>query len=189
VAFGGEAALAEMAAAQPGPFFLARHIADDEGVFRVTVLGNRLLFYKMAYGAGVTAGPPADEVNGLQGWAQAEMRDKFLAEMQVLEESDAATLLYLAAENEESFAASAADVRELCIDPPTPAKSLLHGLSDAPHEGLLRLTHARRGALTFALLDREHVLLATKELPRLFGDAVKVNVAWSHTAYKFVAKG
>jgi hypothetical protein len=32
------------------------------------------------------------------------------------------------------------------------------------------------------------VLLATKELPRLFGGAVRVNVVWSHTAYKFVAK-
>jgi hypothetical protein len=188
VAFGGEAALAEMTAAQPGPFFLARRLTDDKGVFRVTVLGSRLLFYKMAYGAGVTAGLPADEVRGLQDFAQSELRDKFLAEMQVLEESDAATLLYLAAENEESFAASAADVRELRIDPPVTAKSLLQGLSEAPHEGLLRLTHARLGALTLAFLDREHVLLATKELPRLFGGAVKVNVVWSHSAYKFVAR-
>jgi hypothetical protein len=145
VAFGGEAALAAMSAARPGPFFLARRLSGDEGVFRVTVLGDRLLFYKMAYGAGVIAGPAADEPAGLQGWAQAEVRDKFLAEMQVLEESDAATLLYLAAENEESFAVSAEDVREARIDPAPKAKSLLQGLSAPPHEGLLRLTHARRG--------------------------------------------
>jgi hypothetical protein len=187
-AYGGEAALAEMAAARPGPFFLAQRIAGGEGVFRVTVLGNRLLFYKMAYGAGVSAGPPADQVGAIQAWAQAELRQKFLAEMRVLEESDAPTLLYLAAENDGSFAASAEDVRGLQIDPPSAAKQWLHGLYDTPHEGLLRLTHVRLGAMTLALLDREHVLLATKELPRLFGGAVKINVVWSHSACAYVGK-
>jgi hypothetical protein len=188
VAFGGEAALAEMAAARPGPFLLAQQVAGDRGVFRITSLGDRLLFYKMAYGAGVTAGPPADQEGGLQAWAQAEMHQKFLDEMQVLDEADAPTLLYLAAENEESFAASPADVRELHIDPPSTKTHFLQRIADAPHEGLLKLVHARRGALTLALLDREHVLLATKELPRLFGAVVKNNVVWSHSACHFVGK-
>jgi hypothetical protein len=182
-AFGGAAAVAEMTAAQPGPFFLAQRITGGGAVFRVTFLGNRLLFYRMAYGAGVSAGTAAERAR-----AQAELRQKFLDEMRVLEEADAATLLYLAAESDESFAASPDDVRELRIDPPPTAKHLLHGLSDKPHEGLLKLVHARRGAMTFALLDREHVLLATKELPRLFGGAVKINVVWSDAAYKFVAR-
>jgi hypothetical protein len=116
------------------------------------------------------------------------LRRKFLDETRVLDEADAATLLYLAAESDESFAASAEDVSEVQIDPPSAKKQLFHGLADRPHEGLLKLVHARRGAVTFALLDREHVLLATKELPQLFGDAVKVNVVWSDKAYKFVAK-
>jgi hypothetical protein len=188
VAFGGEAALAEMAAAQPGPSFLAQRIEGDEGVFRITVLGDRLLFYKMAYGAGVSAGPPAEQAGAIQAWARANLHQKYLDEMQILEAADAATLLYLAAENEESFAASAKDVRELHIDPPSTAKQWLHGLSDVPHEGLLKLVHARQGAMTLALLDREHVLLATKELPRLFGAVVKSNVVWSHSACHFVGK-
>jgi hypothetical protein len=181
-AFGGEAALAEMAAARPGPFFLAQQTAAGGAVFRVTVLGGRLLFYRMAYGAGASALGAAEQVG-----AQAELRQKFLEEMRVLDEADAATLLYLAAESDESFTASPHDVRDLHIDPPA-TKHLLQGLSDRPHEGLLKFFHSRRGGLTFALLDREHVLLATRELPRLFGDVVKVNVVWSHAACKFVAK-
>lgn len=183
-AFGGAAAVAEMTAAQPGPFFLAQRTTAGGPVFRVTVLGNRLLFYHMAYGAGVSAAGAAVEQVG----ALAELRQKFLEEMSVLDEADAATLLYLAAESDESFAAGPEDLRELHIDPPSTAKHLLQAISDKPHEGLLKLVHKRRGALTFALPFREHVLLATQELPRLFGAAVKVNVVWSDAAYKFVAR-
>jgi hypothetical protein len=187
-AFGGEAAVVEMADAKPGPFFLVQRTGGGGGVYRVTFLGSRLLFYRMAYGEGISSGRPPEQMGALEAWASAGLHDKFLAEMRVLDEADGATLLHLAAESDESFAVSADDVRELHIDPPSTKKYLLHGLYDTPHEGQLKLVHARRGTITFAFLFREQVLLATQELPRLFGDAVKVNVVWSDAAYKFVAR-
>jgi hypothetical protein len=186
IAFGGAEALAEMSAAQPGHSFLAEGVAGAKGVFRITVLGDRLLYYPLVNGAG-RASPQDASAGTLQGWAQAELHRKYREEIEILEEADAATLLWLAAENDGSFAVAAADVRELHIDPP-PRPHLLQGLADPTHEGFLKLVHARRGTVTVALLDREHVLQATKELPRLFGDAVKVNVVWSHSACHFVGK-
>jgi hypothetical protein len=80
------------------------------------------------------------------------------------------------------------DVRTLDIDPPSLLKHLFKGAGGTRQACLIKLAHARFGELTLELLSDEDTLTAIKELPRLIGDAVRVNVAYSYSQCAFVAK-
>jgi hypothetical protein len=194
---GDEAARAELAAAVPTAHFLARQLGG--GVFRVTLLGKKLLFNRMKEGDGagepranvaplVTMGMAGGLISGFNTWAATARRKAFLEEKAALDRADADTLVRYAAAVEGSFALAPEEVRTLDIDPPSLLKHLFKGLDGTRQACLIKLAHARFGELTLELLSDEDTLTAIKELPQLVGAAVCVNVTYSYSQCAFVAK-
>jgi hypothetical protein len=188
VALGDASTLAEMAGAQPGPFVVVARLSKGKGVFRVSMLGKRLLFYRVKAAPGVATQPVSR--GGFNAWKEARIRQAYLDEMQLLAKADALTLVQLAAANPGSFAVAPEDVRELRIDPPSWWKHFFCGVAGTDQEALLTLVHERLGTMQLALLSREDVRTATVEFPKIFREsAVRINVEWSHSQCCFVRKG
>jgi hypothetical protein len=185
--FDPRADLTEMAAATPGAFVMALRFGGNKEVFRITILGDRLLFYRVAASAGYFVNS-SSQAGGLWGGSPTPQRQRFLDEMQRLEHADAPTLIRFAAENEGSFVLSAADFDEITIDPPSFLKNFLHGLDGVRPECLVNIKLAHEKPILLAVLSRQGVLVAAEEFPRLFGAAVKVNIVWSHSSCAFVGK-
>jgi hypothetical protein len=192
-----EAVRAEMAAAVPTAHFLARQLGG--GVFRVALLGKKLLFNRIKAGDGVgeprpnvaplvTMGMAGGLIGGFATWAATARRKAFLEEKAALDRADASTLVQYAAAVEGSFVVSPEEVRTLDIDPPSFLKHLFKGAGGTRQACLIKLSHARFGELTLELLSDEDTLTAIKELPRLIGAAVRVNVTYSYSQCAFVAK-
>jgi hypothetical protein len=200
VAFGDEAALSEMKAASVGPSVLACTLGRAPVVYRMTLLGERLLFYQAGWvelcdhpdpvpipAMGLAGGL----ISGFNALARAHARQKSEELRRRVEAADAPTLVKIAQEQEGSFVASPADVSEIRLDPPRTSPGLasfLAGTNGPEQTCLLGIEHARQGSLRFALLSRDHVLTIVGEWAKVFGEAVKVNVAWSHSKCTFVSK-
>jgi hypothetical protein len=184
---GDDAALAAMGVAPIGPSMLASILTGQtSGAYRITVLGDRLLFYRVKCPCLSPTPPPGS--GGFNLWAYSAARRRFLEEMAELVCADAPTLLRHAADSDGSFIASAENVREIRLDPPSLGGQIFYGIDGTRQEAVLRLVHGVLGTITVGLLDREHVLAATQELPRLFGEAAHINVVWSHSACNYVGK-
>jgi hypothetical protein len=184
LAFGGDEIVTEMAAAELGPSLLAQKLGAGSELYRVTLMGRRLLFYRVK--TPCLTEEPRPMAGWLEAWVHADMRRKYLEEMHRVEQADASTLLALAQENEGSFVASAADLRRASLDPPSYAKFFWHGPDRVRQECLLTLDDRRYGRMALALLAREDVMKVANDWPTALGDAVESHVAWSHSACAFV---
>jgi hypothetical protein len=197
VDFGDEAKLAEMRSATLGPSVLTHAVQGRPGnVYRITLLGDRLLF--QCLGAAVlsdTRPNPAPVTMGLAGaligafntWAHAAAREKTVAELRRLEAADAPTLVQLALEKEGSFVAELPDVRELRLEPLSAVLNFFSSPQAVEQVCALRIEHARHGRLTLALLSRDDVMTVVGPWAEVFGEVLTVAIAWSHSRCAFVA--
>jgi hypothetical protein len=107
--------------------------------------------------------------------AQEGKHLRYADRMQDLDMADEDTLRDYASMRDGSFIADADDVKWLRIDPPSGWYRFWHR---AEHEGVLRFAHRTMGKMALALPTTRDVRLAREELPKLFGDAVQINLHW-----------
>jgi hypothetical protein len=187
--FGDESVLFGLCRARIGPSVLAVNCKFVGEVFRITVLGDRLLFYKVANGGGLSPTRPPNPFGGLVGaisiWAHAQASQKFLQEMREVERADAATLLDLAARNDGSFVVGADDVRKARLNPPSAVRQFLFGARGTEQHGLVQLVHAKKGDMTLALLSAEDAATVREWWPRILGQALTGDGVGSQIASRF----
>jgi hypothetical protein len=197
LAFRDRAVLDEMSAAQVGPVVTARDLGSPGEGYRITLLGDALLFYPRGWSDPSDERPPTPIwtaglagalISGFNAWAYSHARQKGLEELRRLERADAATLVRLAQQTLGSFVATRADVRAIRLDPLARGSALLSALSGSEPACVLALEHARQGSLSLALLSRDDVLKVVGEWAKLFGDVIEVNIAWSHSKCGFIPK-
>jgi hypothetical protein len=188
LAFGDPAGLEEMRTAAVGPAVLARGPASSAPFYRITRLGERLLFLRGVPAPAEFDRPPTPIVNlglvgglisGFNAYAHAAARQKLEQINRQLEAADADQLVEIAHELDGSFVASPADVREIRLDPSGPFAT----------QQVCRLTvrHAHLGELPFVVLSRDAVLTVVGDWAEVFGDVTQVHIAWSHSKCGFVA--
>jgi hypothetical protein len=192
-ASGGASVVASARNARVGPSVVALERKLKGNAYRIFVVGDRLLFYRLA--APAVGGSPTCPRNAAVGglvfaflaWNHRKARERFLAEMQELDRADASELLDRAARNEGSFVASPGDFEQAELNPRSTLEKILGGDATSV-EAVLNLVHARRGSMNLALLTHGDVLTILEQWPGIFGRALVLNVVWSPSAGGFVAK-
>jgi len=92
-----------------------------------------------------------------------------------LDRADEDGLRDLAAQGDQSFILGPEELQWLRIDPPFGWYRFWYS---ADHEAVLKFAHRRTGKMVLTLPSLRDARLAIEELPRLFGQAVQVNVGW-----------
>ena len=188
---GGAPALGQLSTGKPAKYFQANKVVYFTGAafYRIYIVGKSVMFLKIA--DGLPGPPPAQHVGGLAGalanYGWAKRQHEFTERERRLERVDERSLIPLAAEFAGSFIAAPADILAMEIDPPSLWKQFLTGYWNK-QEALLKVVLAKHGVMTLALMEMRDVGTAIEELPRIFGNAVKINVAWSNAAGHFTEK-
>ncbi len=111
--------------------------------------------------------------------AQEGKHLRYADRMQDLDMADEDTLRDYASMRDGSLIADADDLKWLRIDPPSGWYRFWYR---AEHEGVLRFAHRTRGKMALALPTTRDVRLAREELPKLFGEAVQINLQWGYSS-------
>jgi hypothetical protein len=193
-ASGGASVVAEARDGRVGPSLLALERKLKGNAYRIFVLGDRLLFYRVAapvLGVSPTC-PRSPLVGGLVfavlTWNYKKARAEFVKEMEELDRADASELLDRAARNDGSFVASPGDFEQVELNPRSTFEKAMGGGDRISPAAVLKLVDSRRGSRSLALVTHGDVLSVLEQWPSLLGTALEVNVVWSPAAGGFVAK-
>jgi hypothetical protein len=194
VTFGEETGLDEMRNAEVGPSIMVRSLGMSPRDYRITLLGEHLLFYHAGWSVLpdhaptpiVNFGLIGGAISGFNAAAHAYAQQKAEEERRRVEAADAPSLVRFAQEREGSFVASRAEVRAIRLDPPSEARTAAFLAGTTGLMCVLHLEHAHQGKLSLAVLSPDDVLTIVREWAKVFGDVIEVNIAWSHSRCAFV---
>jgi len=170
----GDANRRELASAGPAPFFVCRKPTWIGGqLYRVSVVGNGLLFLKVGEGfmsekAMVTGG---GALMAMAAAAPVRRYQQYLEKMRRAEGASERELVGLLAESLGSFVLGAAEVGSFSIERP----SRFWKFMGSQHAATLVFTHARGAREALQLESLQDVTKAAAELHKMTGEAVPIN--------------